>query len=250
VTDATSSSPGVRTARTAVSVVVPMFDEQDNVDGLLQALARLGAGGGDDYRFEVVLVDDCSRDGTWSRLQGAFAGRADVRLLRHERNRGVAAAIMTGIAAASSEVVCSIDCDLSYDPMELLRMVPLLGDADLVTASPYHPQGLVRGVPRWRLFLSRTLSRLYRRLLGVDLHTWTSCCRVLRRSRVVDLQLDDGGFLGIAEMLVRVLRRGGVVREHPTLLESRRLGVSKMRTLPTIRGHLGLLWRVARGRVR
>jgi hypothetical protein len=129
-------------------------------------------------------------------------------------------------------------------------MLPLLEGADVVTASPYHPGGRVRNVPRWRLWLSRTLSWLYRRLLRVPLHTWTSCFRVYRREQVRAIELQHGGFLGTAELLVRVVRRGGVVREHPALLESRLLGVSKMKTLRAVRGHLGLLWQVLRGRIR
>lgn len=237
------------TAVTAVSIVVPMYNEEESIPYLLRTLATVAQRADGRYRLELVLVDDCSRDATWSVLQQATAGRTDVRLVRHEHNRGVAAAIMTGIRAASSEVVATIDCDCSYDPMDLLQMVPMLEGADLVTASPYHPQGQVLNVPRWRLFLSRTLSWIYRRLLRTELFTWTSCFRVLRRSRASAIELDHGGFLGIAELLVRVLRRGGVVREFPTMLEARLLGVSKMKTLRTIRGHLGLLWRVARGRV-
>jgi polysaccharide deacetylase family protein (PEP-CTERM system associated) len=240
----------VGAAPVSVSVVVPMYQEQENIPYLLRTLATVGERLAGRYRFEFVFVDDCSRDGTWEVLQQHCRGRNDVKLLRHEKNRGVAAAIMTGIRAASNEIVCSIDCDCSYDPMEIQHMVPRLGDGDLVTASPYHPDGQVLNVPRWRLFLSRTLSWIYRRMLGKDLFTWTSCFRVYRRSKVVGMELDNGGFLGIAEMLVRMLRRGSVVREYPTLLESRLLGASKMKTMRTVRGHVGLLWQVLRGRVR
>ncbi len=237
-------------AVTSLSIVVPMYNEEVNIPYLLRTLSTVRARTADRYRLELVLVDDCSRDDTWHVLQKACAGRDDVRLVRHEQNRGVAGAIMTGIAAATSDIVCTIDCDCSYDPMDLLHMVPMLGDADMVTASPYHPSGQVLNVPRWRLFLSRTLSWIYRKVLGVELYTWTSCFRVARRTKLASIQLDNGGFLGIAELLVRTLRRGGIVREYPTMLESRLLGVSKMKTLRTIRGHLGLLWQVVRGRIR
>jgi dolichol-phosphate mannosyltransferase len=133
--------------------------------------------------------------------------------------------------------------------MDLQEMVPLLADADMVTASPYHPRGQVINVPRWRLFLSRGLSWIYRRVLGTSVHTWTSCFRVCRRDKFLDMQMQHGGFLGVAEMLVRLLRRGGRVREYPTILESRLLGASKMKTIRTIRGHLGLLWQVVRGKI-
>jgi polysaccharide deacetylase family protein (PEP-CTERM system associated) len=234
----------------AVAVVVPIYNEAENVGYLMRTLDALQQRLRDRYRFKFVLVDDGSSDASWQRLCEAANGRADVELLRHERNRGVAAAIQTGIAAAPTEIVCSIDCDCSYDPQELGQMLPLIEGADVVTASPYHPEGQVLNVPGWRLFLSRWLSRLYRAAVRADLSTWTSCFRVYRRSRVVDVTVENEGFLGIAEQIIRLMRRGRIVREYPTLLEARLLGASKMKTLRTIRGHLGLLWQVLCGRVR
>ena len=232
-----------------VSVIVPMYNEQDNIPYLLRTLSTVAARTYDRYELELVFVDDCSRDDTWGVLQRASEGRDDIKLVRHEKNMGVAAALMTGARAASADIVCSIDCDCSYDPMDLQEMVPLLSDADMVTASPYHPLGQVLNVPRWRLFLSRGLSMLYRRTLRADLYTWTSCFRVWRRDKLAEIELEHKDFLGVAEMVVRLLRRGGTVREFPTMLESRLLGTSKMKTLKTILGHLGLLWQVVRRRI-
>jgi dolichol-phosphate mannosyltransferase len=226
-----------------LAIVVPMMNEQEGLPHLLAALDALPRelpG----IALEFVLVDDGSTDATWAELQRLTAGRADVRLARHERNAGVSAAIRTGILATDAPFVASIDADLTYDPRELAAMLRLADGADLVTASPYHPDGAVAGVPRWRLFLSRSLSRGYRLLTGSTVHTWTSCCRIYRRASVADLPLDYPGFLGQAEWLVRVQRRGGGVREHPCTLSTRRYGLSKMRVLRTILGHLGLLWRV------
>lgn len=242
--------PQAANATLRVGVVVPMFDEEENVDYLLRSLDELRSRGADRYEFEFVLVDDRSRDATYERLLRATAGRRDVKLVRHDVNRGVSRAILTGIEASTCDIVASIDCDGSYDPLDLLAMLPMLDGADVVTASPYHPRGRVRNVPAWRLLLSQTLSRIYRLVLRSDLHTFTSCCRVHRRERMVGMELSHEGFLGTAEMLVRVLRRGGVVREYPTTLSSRLLGFSKMKTLRTIRGHLGLLVAVVAGRVR
>jgi hypothetical protein len=128
-------------------------------------------------------------------------------------------------------------------------MLALAAHNDVVTASPYHARGGVANVPRWRLALSRTLSFAYRTLLRSPIRTWTSCFRVYRRAAVVDLPLANEGFLGTAELLVRVLRRGGRVAEHPCVLEARLFGVSKMKVLRTIGGHLGLLCRVACRRI-
>ena len=100
-------------------------------------------------------------------------------------------------------------------------------------------------MPDWRLFLSRTLSRAYRVLLRSKIATWTSCFRVYRRQSIVHIPIKNGGFLGTAELLVRVLRRGGRVVEHPCVLEARLLGFSKMRVVSVVLDHMRLLALVA-----
>jgi hypothetical protein len=232
-----------------LAIVVPLKDEETGIASLAAELDEVARALADVAACELVLVDDGSTDRTWPLLQEHFARRAGASLVRHERNRGVAAAIRTGLAATTAELAASIDGDLSYDPMELRAMLPLAAHADVVTASPYHARGGVANVPRWRLALSRALSFAYRVLLRSPIRTWTSCFRVYRRAAVVDLPLANEGFLGTAELLVRVLRRGGRVAEHPCVLEARLFGVSKMKVLRTIGGHLGLLWRVAWRRI-
>ena len=175
-------------------------------------------------------------------LNELFGARPDCRLVRHERNRGVAHTIQTGIRHAETQIVCSIDCDCTYDPHELGRMIPLLADGvDLVTASPYHPAGRVRNVPSWRLFLSKGLSRLYRLVLHQKLFTYTSCFRVYRKQSAATFEVRHPGFLGVAELLAHVDLAGHRVVEYPTTLEVRVLGRSKMKIFWTITGHLALL---------
>ena len=252
-THATAAAPRATPAPTGAEplcIVVPLKDEAAGLGSLFTELDHLVAQLADVAACEFVFVDDGSTDATWSLLQQFAAGRPHMQLVQHAHNRGVAAAIRSGIHAARCERVASIDGDLSYDPMELRAMLARLGEADVVTASPYHPAGGVHNVPGWRLLLSRTLSAVYRLLLWSPLHTWTACFRVYRRSVVVDLPLSNPGFLGTAELLVRVLRRGGRVVEHPCVLEARLFGFSKMRVLRTILGHLRLLVQVALRRVR
>ena len=234
--------------RRSVSLVIPLYNELSNVPYMATTLARVRADLAEQYRVHLVLVDDGSSDGTYEALRARLVHTPDCQLERHLKNRGVAAALMTGIQRAPTEVVCSIDCDLSYDPGVLAQMIPLIEEAEMVTASPYHPDGKVKNVPGWRLFLSHNLSRLYSRTLGGHrLFTYTSCCRVVRRSALAHMALAHDGFLGVAEMLICVKMRGGRVVEHPATLESRMFGVSKMKTARTIRGHLGILNHLARG---
>jgi dolichol-phosphate mannosyltransferase len=130
-------------------------------------------------------------------------------------------------------------------------MIPLLADrVDLVTASPYHPEGSVKNVQGWRLVLSRSASRLYRLVLRQKLHTYTSCFRVHRRSAVLALDVRDPGYLGLVELVGRLDLAGGRVVEYPTVLEARLLGRSKMKVVKNVFRHLGQLSRFALLRLR
>jgi hypothetical protein len=237
-----SSSAAPVATRKAVSVVVPCYNETQSLGYLSKTLGSVAEKFRNEYAFTFLFVDDCSTDGTWALMQELFGGRPEFTLLRHERNRGVSAAIQTGIEHASDDIVCSIDCDCTYDPHELGRMIPLLTEGvDVVTASPYHPAGGVRNVPSWRLFLSKGLSRLYRLVLRQKLFTYTSCFRVYRRASVAGLDLQMPGYLGLTELIGRMDFAGRRVVEYPSTLEVRVLGVSKMKVARNIAGHLGLL---------
>lgn len=250
VSEAAHSAVARPGALTPVSVVVPCYNEELILPYLSNTLAGVEGALGDQYDFRFVFVDDGSNDRTWISLNEIFGQRSNCSFQRHLVNRGVAAAILTGIRAAETEIVCSIDCDCTYDPLQLGTLIPrLTAGIDMVTASPYHRDGEVRNVPQWRLLLSRSLSAMYRGVLNHRLATYTSCFRVYRRSALLDLDIREGGFLGVAEMLGRLDLRGGSIVECPAVLEVRLLGRSKMKTVRTIFGHLRLLARLTLARI-
>jgi len=233
-----------------VSIVVPCFNEALILPYLANTLKSVETALSPRYDLRYIFVDDGSRDTTWSSLNALFGSQSDCLLLQHPANRGVAAAILSGIGRAETEIVCSMDCDCTYDPHQLRSLIPMLTDGvDMVTASPYHAEGVVRNVPRWRLFLSKSLSSMYRLVLHHRLATYTSCFRVYRREAMLGLQIREGGFLGVAEMLGRLDLQGGRIVECPAVLEARLLGHSKMKTARTILGHLRLLIRLGFARL-
>ena len=236
--------------RTPISIVIPCFNEESSLPYLARTLESVEFSLGGEYCPEFVFVDDCSTDTTWDTMHAIFADKDNFRFIRHEQNKGVAGAILTGIHGASNETVCSMDCDCTYDPHHLANLLPFLeDDVDLVTASPYHPEGNVKNVPNWRLFLSKGLSAIYRQFLKEDLHTYTSCFRVYRKSAVEQLDLKENGFLGVAELLAKLSLSGSRIVEVPATLEVRIFGESKMKTYRTIIGHLGLLARMTHSRL-
>lgn len=240
-----SQPRSVRQVLVPITIVVPCFNEGPVLGYLENTLDEVSVHFSDRYDVQFVLVNDCSTDDTWEGMKERFALREDVTLVTHEVNQGVAAAIMTGIRAAETEIVCSMDADCTYDPHQLENLIPLLGDdVAMVTASPYHEDGTVVGVPEWRLVLSKNLSRIYGTVLRHRFATYTACFRAYRKSRVEHIELENGGFLGVAELLIKLDLLGEKMVECPATLESRVLGASKLKTMRTIRGHLELIAKI------
>jgi polysaccharide deacetylase family protein (PEP-CTERM system associated) len=239
------------TPLTPVSIVVPCYNEQESLPYLAKTLASVENGLKDiGFTSRIIFVDDCSTDNTLGTIDELFGGRDDVRVVKHEVNKGVAGGIMTGIRAADTEIVCSIDCDCTFDPHGLINMIPMLTDGvDMVQASPYHKDGGVQNVPGWRLLLSKGASVLFRRVLHTKIASYTACFRVIRRSAMLDIDPQDTGFHGVPEMLGLLDLKGGKIVEHPAVLEVRLFGASKMKTLKTIAGTVKLLSRLAKMRL-
>jgi dolichol-phosphate mannosyltransferase len=225
-----------------LTVVVPLFNEADSMERLRSELWRLRGALAGKYEAEFVLVDDGSTDETAAAVEHLFAEEERVRCVRHAANRGLAAALATGIADAKTPIVASIDADCTYEPVQLVALLERFADGvDIVVASPYHPMGAVVGVPAWRVAISKIASRMYRFVLRNQLHTYTSCFRVYRRNSVIGLPQTRRGFVGVVELLWQLDRRGGTIVECPARLTVRKTGHSKMRILTTTLGHLRLL---------
>jgi glycosyltransferase involved in cell wall biosynthesis len=240
-----SSAAAVTERRLAV--VVPCFNEAESLPALAAALMRLEQALAGRYETELIFVDDGSGDATHDALTRMYEGRRDVLVVRHATNQGIAAAIATGIANATAEIVASLDADCTYEPVETITALlnRLTNDVEMVVASPYHPAGGVIGVPRWRLALSKAASGCYRLLMRNKLHTYTSCVRVYRKSAVASLPPTLGGFVGIVELLWQLDCRGGRIAESPAILRVRTTGQSKMRLARTVLAHGRLLLKAA-----
>jgi len=226
-----------------LSIVIPCYNEVDNISKLesefIPVLNQLAA----TRSVEVVFVDDGSRDGTFAGLQQAFGasskGNPAIKIEQHKVNRGLGAAIRTGLAAAQGDVVVTTDSDATYRFEEIIPLLERLGlDVDLVTASPYHPDGGVMNVPGYRLVLSKGSSLLYRLLVSWRIHTYTALFRAYRRKVVDTVPFQSDGFLAGTEILVNGLLMGYKVVEYPTTLHSRVNGASKAKIMRTIAAHL------------
>jgi dolichol-phosphate mannosyltransferase len=223
-----------------VTVIVPCFNEDAGLPSLLARLAALQRNGG--HGWEVLFVDDGSTDGTFAQLLDSFRGEPWVKVVRHPTNLGLGAALRTGIAYARSPIVCTIDSDCTYPPERLPELVALLRDgAEIATASAWHPGSAAAEGNSVRIALSRTVSGLYKLLIGQDVHTFTCLFRAYRRDALERIRFRSNGFAAVAEIMLRGMIAGYRVRELPMRLEVRRFGESKLKVGDAIAAHVGLL---------
>lgn len=228
-------------ATTSVSLIIPCYNEAEGMgamhDRLAQTLPLLRKYGS----VELVLVDDGSSDATYALLRQHFGSWPEVRILHHEHNRGLGAALRTGLAAAQGSIIVTADSDGTYPFSEIpLLLDRLVSGVDLVTASPYHPEGAIENVPAYRVFISKCASLLYRLLIDWRIHTYTALFRAYRREVIeaVYERASHDGFLMVTQLLTEAMLAGYRAAEYPTTLRVRQYGQSKAKIIRITRSHL------------
>jgi len=208
-----------------LSIIIPVFNEQKTVMQLLQQVARQPVS----LRKELIIVDDCSTDGTREFLQQTDLqselgsnGQNAVKLALHERNQGKGAGVRTGLAQATGEIVLIQDADLEYDPgdyPELLKPI-LEGHADAVFGNRFH-SGSHR-VPRYyRYLFNRLFSVVCNSLTGIAIHDVTACYKGVTRDLIERMHLHSDRFSVETEMTVKVAKLGARIYEVPIVYHGR-----------------------------
>lgn len=240
-----------------LSVVVPCYNEEDNIDKLksefFPVIEKLIGSCLPDGELlesvEVIFVDDGSKDATYSSLKATFSllnhPAIAVKFEKHALNRGLGAALRTGFKSSSGDIIVTTDSDGTYRFSTIPAMLEHLKEnVAIVTASPYHPEGEVVGVPGYRIFLSRGSSMLYRILINRNVHTYTALFRAYRREVVNQIPFAANDFLGATELMVKAMLKGYRVEEFPAALHRRMFGVSKAKLIKTIASHLNFQTRI------
>jgi glycosyltransferase involved in cell wall biosynthesis len=221
----------------ALSVVLPVFNERENLAPLLGELRAALAS----RRYEVIAVDDASTDGSLDELARLKAADPVLRVVALEQRRGQSAALAAGWAASRGDVVVMLDADGQNDPTDIPRLLDALDqDGRLAAAVGYRVD---RRDSRWKRSQSR-IANAVRNWLTRDRIRDTGCSlKAVRRDVLMGL-LHFDGMHRFLPTLIRL--RGGRLAEVPVSHRARRAGASKYtarnRAIPALRDALGVRW--------
>lgn len=213
-----------------LTVVTPFYNEERT---LRQSISRVLAIADDALTLEVILVDDCSSDGSPALAKALAREHPQVRVLSHARNQGKGAALRTGIAEATGDFLAIHDADLEYDPADLVRLLEPLraGRADVVFGSRFLTNGPHRVLYFWHSLGNKFLTLLSNMFTDLNLTDMETCYKVFRREviQAVEIEEDRFGFepevvAKVAAMRLRIYEMG-ISYYGRTYEEGKKIGV-------------------------
>lgn len=225
-------------------VVIPTYDEKDNVAPMAEAVLA--------SHVELLFVDDNSPDGTGEVLDALAAKEPRIHVLHREKKEGLGRAYVAGFAKAlelGAELVVQMDCDFSHDPKDVPRLVAECeGGADLAIGSRYVRGGSTPGWPLKRRLISRAGGIFIRTVTGMPFRDPTGGFKCWRRTALGKIDfatVASAGYSFQLEMNHRAWKAGLVVREIPIAFTDRVAGYSKI-TAGIAKESLKIAWRLHR----
>ena len=200
----------------SLSVLIPLYNEEEFIEALLQRVAEAPYPEG--MQWEIVVVNDCSTDGSAEAVEN-FIARTGIRitLIHHQKNQGKGAAIRTAISHAQGEFSLIQDADLEYDPREYPKLLqPLLdGKADAVFGSRFMAAGERRVLYFWHSLANKILTLVCNIAADLNLTDMETCYKAFRTSLVKTIPIRSNRFGIEPELTIKLARRQARIYETP-----------------------------------
>lgn len=212
-----------------VSVVVPTYNEKENLPTLLNAINKVFAD--EKIAGEVLIIDDNSPDGT-GQLADQLKEKYDFLKVIHRPSKlGLGSAYRDGFRAAESRLLLTMDADLSHDPAYIPRFIEKAEHADVVVGSRYVDGGGIIGWGLYRRLVSKLANFLARIAIGAGVSDMTSGYRAYRKEvfeKVTTEGIKSSGYAFQLEIIYEIKKKGFKVDEVPIIFTDRRAGKSKL----------------------
>jgi len=186
-----------------LTIVIPCYNEKSTIETLITAVKNSPY-----ENKEIIVVDDCSTDGTREILRDRFESLVD-RIIYHEKNSGKGAALRTGFQAANGDVVMVQDADLEYDPNEYPKIIePILQDkADVVYGSRFVGGEPHRVLYFWHRLGNGLLTLLSNMFTNLNLTDMETCYKAFRRSIIQSIEIEEDRFGFEPEITAKVAKK-------------------------------------------
>ena len=196
-----------------LSIVIPVYNEAKTIQSIVDAVQGIEV----DMEKEIILIDDCSSDGSRDVLTRIAAEQSNLKVLGHEVNQGKGAALHTGFSAATGDIVLIQDADLEYDPHEYPRLLkPILdGHADVVYGSRFLGGGAHRVVYYWHYLGNKFLTTLSNMTTNLNLTDMEVCYKVFKREIIQSIPLKEKRFGFEVEITAKIAKRKLRIYEVP-----------------------------------
>lgn len=198
-----------------LSILIPVYNERTVVERSISLV--LSAPIQEGIERELIIVDDCSTDGTWDILQRLAAAFPQIKLYRHEKNAGKGAAVRTAINKATGDFSLVQDADLEYDPSEYPKLLrPLLdGHADAVFGSRYMAGEQTRVLPFWHSMINAGLTLISNMFCNLKLTDMETCYKVFRTDLLKSIPIRSNRFGFEPEIVMKSAKRKLRIYEVP-----------------------------------
>src|SRR3989344_1586407 len=216
--------------KTKLTVLIPMYNEEENVVSTLQKVNDVLYNLNVDY--EILVVNDGSKDRTLELLKEQNLKNKKLRIITYEKNKNLGNALKIGFDRAKGDYIITIDSDLSYDAKYIVDLYKELINTnyDIIQGSPYMNGGDALGVPRLRLLISKISNMFFSYVIGAKVHTVTGMLRGYRREVIDSLVLESSGPEIMFEILSKASLLGFKTKEIPAILKGREKGKSKFQS--------------------